>query len=132
MPLFALWVLKQAANNEIKIRENPLYAPMFAFAAVTLVQLIFGWTAYRHDTFSHALLYLAYRLFAFLASQCLRRSSQAKTLAVVVSAFGVGLADSPNAARRLVLWPLRQSHHYCGPDGNAGADPAGVLPDALR
>jgi O-antigen ligase len=90
--LFALWVWKQAAQNEIKVRENPLHAPMLAFGAVTLLQLVFGWTAYRHDTLSQALLYLAYGLLAFLASQCLRRSTQAKTLAVVVSAYGVGLA----------------------------------------
>ena len=122
--LFALWVWKQAANHEIKIRENPLYAPMLAFGAVTLVQLVFGWTAYRHDTFWQALLYLAYGLFAFLASQCLRRSAQAKTLAVVVSAYGAGLAGfallqglSPNGK----LYWIRSTPHggwFYGPYAN--------------
>jgi len=128
--LFALWIWKQAVNNEIKIRENPLYAPMLAFGAVTLAQLAFGWTAYRHDTFSQALLYLAYGLFAFLASQCLRRSTQAKTLAVVVSAYGVALASfallqglSPNGKQYWIRtppfggWiygPYANHSHYAG------------------
>jgi len=130
MVLLALWVWKQAVHNEIKIRENPLYLPMLAFGAVTLAQLVFGWTAYRHDTFSQALLYLAYGLFAFLASQCLRRSTQAKTLAVVVSAYGVALASfallqglSPNGKQYWIRtppfggWiygPYANHSHYAG------------------
>lgn len=91
--LFSLWIWKQAAANEVKIRENPLYAPILAFAGVVVVQLVFGWTVYRHDTLSQALLYLAYGLLAFLASQCLRRSTQAKAVAVAISAYGVALAS---------------------------------------
>ena len=64
--LFALWVWRQSAEEEWRIRENPLFKPMALFGAVVIIQLIFGWTAYRHDTFSQALLYLTYGLLAFL------------------------------------------------------------------
>jgi hypothetical protein len=38
------------------------------------------------------LLYVAYGLLAFLVVQCLRRSSQAKALAVAISTYGVAVA----------------------------------------
>ncbi len=90
--LFALWLAKQAMTGELTIRANPLYLPMLALATIVIAQFAFGWTAYRHDTFSKAILYVAYGLFAFLASQCLQRSSQAKAVAVAISTFGVALA----------------------------------------
>ena len=88
----ALWAGKQAATGELRLRANPLYLPMLALGIIVLAQLAFGWTSYRHDTFSKALLYLAYGLLAFLANQCLRRTSQAKALTAAVSAYGVALA----------------------------------------
>jgi O-antigen ligase len=91
--LFALWVWRQSVYEDWRIRENPLFMPMALFGAVVLAQLIFGWTAYRHDTFSHALLYLTYGLLAFLTIQTLRRSSQAKNLAVAITVYGVALAS---------------------------------------
>lgn len=91
--LFALWVWRQSSDEDWRIRDNPLFKPMTLFGAVVLVQLIFGWTAYRHDTFSLALLYLTYGLLAFLTIQTLRRSSQAKNLAVAITVYGVALAS---------------------------------------
>jgi len=91
--LFALWVWRQSADEDWRIRENPLFKPMAVFGAVVLIQLIFGWTSYRHTTFSHALLYLTYGLLAFLTIQTLRRSSQAKNLAVAITVYGVALAS---------------------------------------
>jgi hypothetical protein len=122
--LFALWVWKLAAQNEIKLRENPLYAPMLAFGAVPLLQLVFGWSAYRHDTLSQALLYLAYGLLAFLGEPvpaakhaggdagggrfCIRRWPGGLRIAPGALIQRQEVLDSPNARRRLVLWPLRQ------------------------
>jgi O-antigen ligase len=90
--LFSLWAWRQAGADEWNIRDNPLFRPMLLFGTVVLVQLVLGWTAYRHDTFSQALLYVAYGLLAFLVVQCLRRSSQAKALAVAISTYGVAVA----------------------------------------
>jgi O-antigen ligase len=90
--LLALWAGKQYAKGELRLRGNPLYLPMLGLAVIVFVQFAFGWTAYRHDTLSKALLYMAYGLLAFLADQCLQRNSQAKALAVAISAYGTALA----------------------------------------
>jgi len=90
--LVAVWLRKQSTNGEFRLRHNPLYLPMAAFAAIVLVQVLFGWTAYRHDTISKALLYVAYGLLAFLANLSLRRNSQARMLALAISGYGVAVA----------------------------------------
>src|SRR5439155_17923516 len=55
-------------------------------------QLIFGRSAYHYATFSGALVYCAYGMLCFLAAQCLRRGSQVKKLAVIVSVYGSAVA----------------------------------------
>lgn len=90
--LFCRWIYQQVRGEAIQIRENPLFGPLLAFAAVVLVQLLFRITAYAHDTKESALLYLAYLLLAFLASQTLNRSAQAKMLAGVIAAYGFMVA----------------------------------------
>jgi O-antigen ligase len=91
--LVVMWVRGRFSQDELRIRNNPLFPPMLAFAALVAIQLIFGATAYWHDTFSTALQYLVYATLTFLTVQCLRRSSQAKTLAVILSTFGFAVAS---------------------------------------
>jgi hypothetical protein len=72
--LFAVWVWKQSGGEEWQVRDNPIFRPIALFAGIVFIQLIFGWTAYRHDTFSQALLYLTYGLLVFLTIQtCAKR-----------------------------------------------------------
>jgi O-antigen ligase len=128
--LFALWLWRQLSASEWNIRGNPLFSPMLLFAAIVIAQFVFGWTAYRRETFSQALLYVAYGLLAFLVSQSLRRSSQAKMLAIVISVYGIALAGfsllqglSPNGklywirTAQLGGWiygPYVNHNHYAG------------------
>lgn len=86
--LLALWGVRQVASGELEIRNNPLFKPMLVVAALVLWQLVSGHTAYRAATFSAALLYCGYAVMAFVAVQCLRRTSQVKTLAWIVSGYG--------------------------------------------
>ena len=90
--LFALWVVRQASSGILQFTGNPLFLPMLVFAALIVLQLVTGATAYRYQTFSSALLYCAYGLFCFLMVQCLRSSTQIKTLAFIFSAYGLGVA----------------------------------------
>ena len=90
--LFALWGGRQVICGELEIRSSPLFGPMLFFGALILWQVVSGHTAYRAATFSAALLYCAYALLAFLAVQCLRRTSQLKTLAWIFSAYGFAIA----------------------------------------
>lgn len=90
--LFVLWMRQQLRGDELRIHWNPMFGPMLAFASVVGLQLVFRITAYWHDTFTSALLYAAYGLLAFLASQTLHRGSQAKALGVCITAYGMLLA----------------------------------------
>src|SRR5579864_4514557 len=45
--LVLLWLARQWLNDEITIHWNPLFLPMMAFAVLIVVQIIFGFSAYR-------------------------------------------------------------------------------------
>jgi O-antigen ligase len=128
--LFVVWTRQQLRADELNIRVNPLFGPMIAFAALIGLQLTFRLPAYWHETFISALLYLAYGLLTFLVIQCLQRSSQAKVLAVVISAYGVAVAgfallQSLSATTKLywlrtprsggwIYGPYVNHNHYAG------------------
>jgi O-antigen ligase len=90
--LFALWAVRQAAAGELEMVGNPLFLPMLFFVGLILWQLATGRTAYRSDTSSAGLLYCTYGLFCFLVVQILRRSSQVKNLAWILSGYGFAVA----------------------------------------
>ena len=92
MLLALTWLAKQWMKEQIVIIWNPLFLPMGAFAALIGVQIVFRLSAYRHDTISGAMLYCAYALLCFLATQTLRRSSQARKIALILAIFGFALA----------------------------------------
>jgi O-antigen ligase len=126
--LFAFWVWKQSTSEEWRVRDHPLFKPMALFATVVVIQLVFGWTAYRHDTFFQGALYLAYGLLVFLAVQTLRKSSQAKILAVAITVYGIAVSSfallqglSPNgklywirATRGWIYGPYVSHNNYAG------------------
>jgi len=58
--------VRQASSGILQFTGNPLFLPMIVFAALIVLQLVTGATAYRYQTFSSALLYCAYGLFCFL------------------------------------------------------------------
>lgn len=90
--LFVLWTCRQVLAGELRVMGSPLFLPMLVFGGLVAVQLIPGVSAYRHATMSRALLYGAYGAIAFLVVQSLRRTSQVKSLAVVLSLYGSVLA----------------------------------------
>jgi O-antigen ligase len=90
--LALLWLYKQALEGEITIEWNPLFLPMAGFGVLILLQIILGASAYRHDTLSGAMLYCSYALLCFLSGQTLLRSSQARTIAVILALYGFSIA----------------------------------------
>jgi len=90
--LTLIWLAKQWLNEQIFLIWNPLFLPMGAFAALILVQIVFKLSAYRHDTISGGMLYCAYAMLCFLATQALRRSSQARKIAFILATFGFAVA----------------------------------------
>src|SRR5271168_4185010 len=90
--LFGLWSVRQVAATDLEIRGNPLFVPMLVFAGLILWQLATGRTAYRAETLSSAFLYCAYGVLCFLMVQCVRRTSQVKTLGSMLSGYGFAIA----------------------------------------
>ena len=90
--LLIFWISRQMASGETKIKTSPLFPPMLAFAALIVVQLATGSTAYRYRTISSALMYCAYGMLCFLAIQVLRRTWQVRALAAGLSIYGFALA----------------------------------------
>jgi len=92
LALMLLWFIQQWMEEEITIVWNPLYVPMAAFGALIVLQVVFRASAYLHDTLSEAMLYCAYGILCFLATQSLIRSSQARRIAVILALYGFAIA----------------------------------------
>jgi O-antigen ligase len=90
--LMSLWLRKQFLDGGLTVEWNPLFLPMAGFGLLILLQIVFGVSAYRHDTISGALLYCAYAMLCFLSAQALQRSSQARTVAVILALYGFTIA----------------------------------------
>ncbi len=90
--LFFLWACWQTLSGELRIKGSPLFLPMLAFAALIAVQLLAKQTSYPYQSLSEARLYCAYGLICFLMVQSLRRTSQLRVLAYLVSGYGFALA----------------------------------------
>ena len=90
--LFLFWIGKQVFDGKMTVRWNPLFLPMGTFGLLIVAQVVFGSTAYRHDTVSLALQYFSYAMLCFLAGQTLVRGAQARTLALIFSVYGAALA----------------------------------------
>ena len=128
--LCVIWIVGEVAWGELRIAGSPLFPPMLVFAALVILQLATGRTAYRYETLSGAMLYVAYGLLCFLVVQCLRRTSQVKTLAIAFSAYGFAVAmfaliQSMSANGRLywvrtprfggwIYGPYVNHNHYAG------------------
>lgn len=125
-----LWLAKQWISGKIDILWNPLFLPMSGFGLLILLQLVLGKTAYRHDSISESMLYCAYGLLCFLATQVLVRASQARKIGVILAVYGFALAAfalvqgiAPNGKLlwirqpRLGGWiygPYVNHNHYAG------------------
>ena len=90
--LMLLWFAQQWLNGELSLLWNPLFLPMGAFGLLILLQITFRISAYPHATISSAMLYIAYAMLCFLATQSLTRTSQARKVAVILACFGFALA----------------------------------------
>lgn len=119
--LLVAWGYRQWIRGEIDFSNNVLYLPMAAFFGLTLLQWLTGATAYRHVTYMHALLYAAYGMLAFVATQSLRRSSQFEWFSKTVIAYGALVASfallqgiAPNG-KLYWIWPSEQGGAIYGP-----------------
>ena len=83
-----LWAVHQMLSPRLEIRGNALLTPVLLFAALVCAQLLSGHTAYWYVTWKKALLWAAYGMIFFVATQCLRRRSSIKIFALFFTVFG--------------------------------------------
>jgi O-antigen ligase len=82
-----IWMAWQLASEEVKVRWNPLFAPMLVFFVLVLAQIGFHRTAYLYDSLSELWLYIAYGILVFVAVQLLR-SDYILLFARIMALFG--------------------------------------------
>jgi len=119
--LLVAWGYRQWFRGQFDVSYNPLYLPMAAFFGLALVQWLAGTSSYRHVTYTHLLLYAAYGMLAFVATQSLRRSSQFDWLGKAITIYGALLASfaildgiAPNG-KLYWIWPSEQGGAIYGP-----------------
>lgn len=128
--LFALWVWRQMAAGYVRVIPNPVFAPMLAFGVLLSFQVVFRLSAYAYATESASLLYCIYAVFSFMASQHLRRTTQVKTVAWLLTGYGFAIAlfalvQSLSATEKLywsrtaeiggwIYGPYVSHNHYAG------------------
>lgn len=86
--LISVWALRQVRSGAVILTGNPIFVPMFGFAAVVLLQLISGNSAYSHATSSAMMLYAAYGCACFLVTQTLTRTTHVRYIATALTCFG--------------------------------------------
>jgi len=94
--LLVIWALRTYAGDQEGIEISPLLPPLFAFAAVVLVQLIFHRTASIYDTRMQLQLLIGCIILVILLPQAYRRMSHWRgmlwflmSLGFFVSVFGI-------------------------------------------
>jgi O-antigen ligase len=115
-----LWAVRELASGRIRISTNPLYVPMLLIAAIAALQLALGRTAYWYNTWSQALLWGAYFILFFIASQSFRRSRWLRFFAVFFTIYGFGvallaIAQAFTAPLGTVYWVIRTTGWVFGP-----------------
>ena len=90
--LFLLWAWPQLRSGRITVVWNPAFTPMCAFLGLLLIQMLPGFSAYRHATSSAFLLYIAYGLVCFLFTQTLSRTTHVRKLVTAFSIYGTAVA----------------------------------------
>lgn len=89
-----IWMAWQLSASEVRVRWNPLFAPMLVLFVLVAVQIAFHRSAYLHDSLSELWLYIAYGILVFVAVQMFSADESfiprfGKTMALFASVYAV-------------------------------------------
>jgi O-antigen ligase len=109
-----IWMASQLAARDVKIRWNPLFAPMLAFFGLVLLQLAFHGSVYLYDSLSELWLYIAYGILAFVTAQLLRPEDSfafilrfAKTMAVFGAVYATFAVLQGFTSEGRIYWRIK-------------------------
>ncbi len=89
---FVLWLLSKITSRHGLIELQAIHLPPFVFACVVIGQILLGASAYRHETVTQFLNYVAYGLIFLIATDLFRNEREARMLCITLSVLGFGLA----------------------------------------
>lgn len=106
------WMAWQIAEKDVRLRWNPLFAPMLAFFGLVLGQIAFHRTAYSYDSLSELWLYVAYGILAFAAVQIFRADDRfvlafGKILAVFGSIYALFAVLQGFTSANKIYWLIK-------------------------
>jgi O-antigen ligase len=83
-----VWTLRQLTDGAFKVHWNPLFVPALLFAAVIGMQLVLGRSSDWFATWQDALLWAAYGMLFFVATQCFLSSELLRAFALFFTCYG--------------------------------------------
>ena len=83
-----LWALRQLTDGTLRVHWNPLFVPALLFAALIGIQLALDRSSYWFATWQGALLWTAYGMLFFVATQCFLSTSLLRAFALVLTGYG--------------------------------------------
>ena len=107
-----IWMAWQLTASEVRVRWNPLFAPMLVFLGLVLVQIAFHHSAYLYDSLSELWLYIAYGILVFVAVQLVRPGDGfilrfGKTMALFGSVYAVFAVFQGFTSEGRIYWLIR-------------------------
>jgi O-antigen ligase len=105
-----IWMVWQLTASEVRVRWNPLFAPMLVFFGLVLVQIAFHHTVYLYDSLSELWLYIAYGILAFVTVQVLRADHIlhfGKTMALFGSVYAVFAVFQGFTSEGRIYWLIK-------------------------
>ena len=86
--LFLVWAAKQFVSRQLKLSNNPLYAPASLFFVLVLAQIGLRTSAYGYVTKYEVLKYVSYGIVLLIAAECVQDEDSRKKFAFALIVFG--------------------------------------------
>ncbi len=107
-----IWMAWQLTASEVRVRWNPLFAPILVFFGLVLLQIAFHHSAYLYDSVSELWLYIAYGILAFVAVQLVRADDRfilrfGKTMALFGSVYAVFAVFQGFTSEGRIFWLIK-------------------------
>jgi O-antigen ligase len=105
-----IWITWQLLAREVRVRWNPVFAPMLVFLGLVLLQITFHQSAYLYESLRELWLYIAYGILVFVAVQ-LRRPDDilrfGKTMALFGSIYAVFAVLQGFTSKGTIYWLIK-------------------------
>ncbi|HEX6881558.1 MAG TPA: O-antigen ligase family protein [Terriglobales bacterium] len=89
---FVLWTLSILTAQRPQIELQLIHLPPFAFACIIIGQIFLGGSAYRHETVTQFMNFVAYGLVFLVATDVFRNEREARWLCLTLAVLGFSLA----------------------------------------